>query len=84
MFLVAGDVTVGWINARTGKGSVDDYFLAHSSNTNYGKTIKCSDGAESCPDESKPVISELDKIFIKLISIFILIMRILMVLFFAF
>ena len=47
---------MGWINARTGKGSVDDYFLAHSSNTKFSQTIKCSDGAESCPDESKPVI----------------------------
>ena len=60
IFLVAGDVTVGWINARTGKGSVDDYFLAHSANSKYGQSIKCSDGAESCPDESKPVMSELD------------------------
>ena len=53
---MAGDVTVGWINARTGKGSVDDYFLAHSSNTKFSQAIKCSDGAESCPDESKPVM----------------------------
>ena len=68
MFSVAGDVTVGWINARTGKGSVDDYFLAHSSNTKYGKTLKCSDGAESCPDESKPVKSGLDLVFILLLS----------------
>ena len=56
---VAGDVTVGWINARTGKGSVDDYFLAHSSTVNRGNTIKCSDGAESCPDESKTVTKQL-------------------------
>ena len=54
--IVAGDVTVGWINGRTGKGSVDDYFLAHPSKHKYGAIIKCSDGAESCPDESKPVI----------------------------
>ena len=44
-----GDVVVGWINTQTGKGGLDDYFLsgAHT----------CSDGAESCPDTTKPVIS---------------------------
>ena len=55
---------MGWINARTGKGSVDDYFLAHSSNTKFSQTIKCSDGAESCPDESKPVIRYNDNSYI--------------------
>jgi len=41
-----GDVVVGWINTQTGKGGLDDYFLsgAHA----------CSDGAESCPDTTKP------------------------------
>ena len=41
-----GDVVVGWINSKTGRGGLDDYFLsgAHA----------CSDGAESCPDTSKP------------------------------
>ena len=41
-----GDVVVGWINSQTGRGGLDDYFLsgAHT----------CSDGAESCPDTSKP------------------------------
>ena len=41
-----GDVVVGWINTQTGKGGLDDYFLsgAHT----------CSDGAESCPDTTKP------------------------------
>ena len=41
-----GDVVVGWINTKTGKGGLDDYFLsgAHT----------CSDGAESCPDTTKP------------------------------
>ena len=48
---------MGWINGRTGKGSVDDYFLAHPSKHKYGAIIKCSDGAESCPDESKPVMN---------------------------
>ena len=52
---MAGDVTVGWISARTGKGSVDDYFLAHPSASKHAMNIKCNDGAESCPDESKPV-----------------------------
>ena len=55
VFIVAGDVTVGWINTKTGKGFVDDYFLAHNSNARSGNVIKCTDGAESCPDESKPV-----------------------------
>ena len=45
---VQGDVIVGWVNSRTGKGGVDDYFLA-------GSKIKCDDGAESCPDKNKPV-----------------------------
>ena len=48
VILVAGDVVVGWVNARTGKGEIDDYFLA-------GDQLKCDDGAESCPDISKPV-----------------------------
>ena len=48
VILVAGDVVVGWVNARTGKGEIDDYFLA-------GDQLKCDDGAESCPDTSKPV-----------------------------
>ena len=48
LFQVAGDVVVGWVNARTGKGEIDDYFLA-------GSDLKCDDGAESCPDVSKPV-----------------------------
>jgi hypothetical protein len=26
--LAQGDVIVGWINAATGKGGVDDYFLS--------------------------------------------------------
>lgn len=43
---IAGDVVVGWISSSTGKGGVDDYFLA-------GKRIPCDDGAESCPDKSK-------------------------------
>ena len=43
---IAGDVVVGWISSKTGKGGVDDYFLA-------GKRIRCEDGAESCPDKSK-------------------------------
>ena len=46
---IAGDVTVGWINSKTGKGAVDDYFLASES----GHT--CSDGAESCPDSNVEV-----------------------------
>ena len=41
-------MVVGWVNARTGKGEIDDYFLA-------GDQLKCDDGAESCPDTSKPV-----------------------------
>ena len=40
-----GDVVVGWINAGTGRGGLDDYFLSGSHT--------CSDGAESCPDTSK-------------------------------
>ena len=48
IFQVSGDVVVGWVNARTGKGEIDDYFLA-------GNQLKCDDGAESCPDISKPV-----------------------------
>ena len=43
---IAGDVVVGWISTSTGKGGLDDYFLA-------GKHIPCDDGAESCPDKSK-------------------------------
>ena len=43
---VAGDVLVGWISSKSGKGGVDDYFLA-------GDIIKCDDGAESCPDRTK-------------------------------
>ena len=27
-YIVQGDVIVGWINAATGKGGVDDYFLS--------------------------------------------------------
>lgn len=46
--LVAGDVVVGWVNSKSGKGEVDDYFLA-------GDNMKCDDGAESCPDTTKPV-----------------------------
>jgi hypothetical protein len=49
VFVVSGDVVVGWVNARTGKGEIDDYFLA-------GDQLKCDDGAESCPDTSKPVM----------------------------
>ena len=41
-----GDVVVGWINSQTGRGGLDDYFLSG--------THTCSDGAESCPDTSKP------------------------------
>ena len=41
-----GDVVVGWINAGTGRGGLDDYFLSGSHS--------CEDGAESCPDTSKP------------------------------
>ena len=40
---------MGWINDDTGKGSVDDYFLANPEAGN-----KCNDDAESCPDQSKP------------------------------
>jgi len=43
---VAGDVIVGWINSKSGRGGVDDYFLA-------SENIGCDDGAESCPDKSK-------------------------------
>ena len=46
---VSGDVLVGWINGRTKKGSIDDYFLG-------GESIKCDDGAESCPDSAKKVL----------------------------
>ena len=46
MALFTGDVVVGWISANSGKGGLDDYFLA-------GKKIPCDDGAESCPDKSK-------------------------------
>ena len=42
-----GDVVVGWINTQTGKGGLDDYFLSGA--------LACSDGAESCPDTTKPV-----------------------------
>ena len=73
--IVAGDVTVGWINGRTGKGSVDDYFLAHPSKHKYGAIIKCSDGAESCPDESKPVIMA-PSLLKYLISIFYILSKI--------
>ena len=45
---------VGWINAGTSKGGVDDYFLSGE--------VACSDGAESCPDSTKSV-SEYHKIF---------------------
>merc|ERR1711892_382362 len=41
-----GDVVVGWINTQTGKGGLDDYFLSGEHT--------CSDGAESCPDTTKP------------------------------
>ncbi len=43
---VGGDVTVGWIKAKSAKGGIDDYFLASAS-------ISCEDGAESCPDVSR-------------------------------
>ena len=43
---VSGDVIVGWISSKSGKGGIDDYFLA-------GDAIQCDDGAESCPDRSK-------------------------------
>ena len=43
---IAGDVIVGWIKARSGKGSVDDYFLASDHE-------RCPDDAESCPDTSQ-------------------------------
>ncbi len=38
---------MGWINAGTSKGGVDDYFLSGE--------VACSDGAESCPDSTKSV-----------------------------
>ena len=41
-----GDVVVGWINSQTGRGGLDDYFLSGAET--------CADGAESCPDTSKP------------------------------
>ena len=41
-----GDVVVGWINTQTGQGGLDDYFLSGAQT--------CSDGAESCPDTTKP------------------------------
>ena len=44
---IAGDVIVGWIKARSGKGGVDDYFLASDHE-------RCPDDAESCPDTSQP------------------------------
>jgi hypothetical protein len=50
---IAGDVIVGWINSRTGKGDVDDYFLAAEDNAADG--VHCDDGAESCPDKNKKV-----------------------------
>ena len=50
---VGGDVIVGWINSRTGKGGVDDYFLA--SEEEEEEAFKCDDDAESCPDSSKTV-----------------------------
>lgn len=51
--MIAGDVVVGWINAKSGKGGLDDYFLATTTPGN-GR-YACEDGAESCPDTSKPV-----------------------------
>ena len=45
---VSGDVLVGWISSKSGKGGIDDYFLA-------GDAIQCDDGAESCPDRSKVI-----------------------------
>lgn len=56
--LIGGDVIVGWINTHTGKGAVDDYFLA-------GDIEKCVDGAESCPDSGKVKIAQ--KVFRKFI-----------------
>ena len=50
---IAGDVVVGWISANSGKGGLDDYFLA-------GKKIPCDDGAESCPDKSKGGTKDID------------------------
>ena len=44
-------MAVGWINSRTGKGGLDDYFLAGEG----AHGLKCDDGAESCPDTSKEV-----------------------------
>ena len=46
---VSGDVLVGWISSKSGKGGIDDYFLA-------GDAIQCDDGAESCPDRSKVLL----------------------------
>ena len=40
-------MVVGWINAGTGQGGVDDYFLSGQ--------VACEDGAESCPDNTKQV-----------------------------
>ena len=37
---VSGDVLVGWISSKSGKGGIDDYFLA-------GDAIQCDDGAEN-------------------------------------
>ena len=45
---ISGDVIVGWVSDETGKGSVDDYFLA-----NPKGGVICNDNAESCPDQSK-------------------------------
>ena len=45
---IAGDVIVGWINSKSGKGGVGDYFLAKENNGEFA----CSDGAESCPDHT--------------------------------
>ena len=43
----AGDVIVGWINSKSGKGGIGDYFLAKENGE-----FTCSDGAESCPDNT--------------------------------
>ena len=43
-------MVVGWINANTNQGGVDDYFLSGE--------VTCSDGAESCPDSTKQVFIE--------------------------
>ena len=53
IFFFLGDVVVGWISGNTGKGGLDDYFLA-------GKSIPCDDGAESCPDKSKGGTKDID------------------------